>query len=133
MNDCVFCSIIETNDPHHEIWWENATHVAFLDNTPTRRGHSLVVPRKHSENILDLESAEYSAIMLAAKDLAQILRTFFKVPRIAMITEGLSVNHIHVHLIPVEHKGDLGTFKEYVMGPNEFEILGSDLRTLANE
>lgn len=91
-----------------------------------------MVPRKHSENILDLESVEYSTLMLAAKDLAQMLRIFFEVPRIAMITEGLSVPHIHVHLIPVEHKGDLGTFKEYAMGPNEFETLGSDLRMLAN-
>jgi diadenosine tetraphosphate (Ap4A) HIT family hydrolase len=46
MQNCVFCSVVKNNTPHHEIWYEDENHIAFLDYKPTGRAHTLVIPKK---------------------------------------------------------------------------------------
>ena len=95
-----------------------------------QRGHTLVIPRNHCTNILDLSPGEYTDLMMTAKDVAHRMRSFFNVPRIAFIVEGMSVAHVHVHLVPVSTKGQLGTFSRYHPLPGEMSHLGEQLREL---
>ena len=128
MKDCIFCNIVKNNTPHHEIWWSDESHIAFLDANPTQRGHTLVIPRKHSENILNLDDGEYSDFLLASKKVAEKMRRFFGNERIAMVIEGLSVDHTHIHLVPIKQKGDLGPFPKYATSPAEQSEIGAKLR-----
>jgi histidine triad (HIT) family protein len=87
-----------------------------------------LIPKKHAENILDLTREEYVDLMIAAKELSELMRIHFSVPRIALIVEGMSVPHIHVHLIPVSKKGQLGDFPRYPLNADDLAELGEQLR-----
>ncbi len=90
-----------------------------------------MIPRTHSENILDLSEKEYIELMTSVRTVAEKMRRFFGVPRVAIVVEGASVAHTHVHLIPVHKAGDLGVFPKYQMEPGAFEKLGRELRDSA--
>lgn len=128
MKECIFCTIASHNEPHHEIWWSDESFVAFLDASPTQRGHTLLIPRKHQENILDVSVNEYNDLMSAARVVGNRMREFFNVPGTAMIVEGMSVAHLHVHLIPISERGQLGSFPKYEITSKEMAELGEQLR-----
>ena len=110
MTDCIFCKIISGDIPSYQVY-EDDDVLAFLDITQTTKGHTLVVPKKHIRNVLEM-SAEDAATL------------FSKIPHIAShITQRLSASgmnilqnnemiagqtvfHAHVHLIPRYSKDD---------------------------
>ena len=104
---CVFCSVVEKNDPHHEIVWQDAEHIAFLNRFPTNHGHTLVIPRAHIEYAFDLAPDAYARLMEASRKLAAPLRSYAASERIALAIDGFHVPHVHVHLVPVSKTGDL--------------------------
>ncbi len=104
---CVFCSIVENNDPHHEIVWEDERHIAFLSKQSAHPGHTLVIPREHIDYVFDLPSEAYSRLMEAGRKLAGPLKAHSGSERIAVAIDGFQVPHVHVHLVPVNKTGDL--------------------------
>jgi histidine triad (HIT) family protein len=99
MTDCIFCKIAEGKIPVAKIW-EDEKYIAFLDKQQLREGHTIIIPRKHTETIFDLDDREYSKLMLKAKEIAKKLKSKFKTKRIIMLVEGFEIPHAHVHLIP---------------------------------
>lgn len=128
MKDCIFCNVVDTNEPHHEIWWQDDFHIAFLDLSPTTRGHTLLIPRNHSGDIFEMTEESYINLMLAIKKVGTRMKEFFDVPRVAVMLEGMHVDHTHVHLYPIKNKGALGVFAEYDLKEGELEELGKELR-----
>ncbi len=128
MEDCIFCNIVDKNEPHHEIWWQDDASIAFLDANPCVKGHTLLIPRKHSGDIFEMSEESYVNLMLAIKKVGTRMKEFFDVPRVAVILEGMHVDHTHVHLYPIKNKGDLGVFAEYDLKEGELEELGKELR-----
>ncbi len=78
---------------------------------------------------MDLENDTYISLMSAVKRVSNELRSFYNIPRIGIVIEGLTVAHIHVHVIPIRKKGDLGVFNQYVLKEGELRILGEQLRS----
>lgn len=103
MKKCVFCSIIKNNRPHHEIIWSDKDHVSFLDAYPVVADHTLVIPKRHTDYIFDLEDKRYAALFKAAKKVAQKMKRILKCERVAIVVEGFSVPHAHIHLLPLGH------------------------------
>lgn len=101
MKKCVFCSIIKNNRPYHEIIWSDKNHIAFLDSYPMTRGHTLVIPKKHTDYLFDLKEKKYLSLFKASKKIATIIKNALKCKRVALVVEGFSVHHTHVHLIPL--------------------------------
>ena len=101
--------------------------MAFLDITPNQPGHTLVVPVEHSENVLDLEVDAYISLMAAVKDVSNKLRSFYNIPRVGIVIEGLTVAHVHVHVIPIRKQGDL--LNQHVLKEGELSALGEQLRS----
>ena len=100
MTDCLFCKIVAGEIPCHKVW-EDENHFAFLDISPIREGHTLVIPKAHAPYVFDLNQDAYNALMRAVKTVATKLKQVFAVPRIAVAVEGFAVDHVHVHLVPV--------------------------------
>lgn len=100
MENCIFCKIIVGEIPCYRVW-EDDEHLAFLTIGPIREGHTLVIPKRHASYLFDLDAGAYDALMRAAKLVATKLKLVFDVPRVAVAVEGFSVDHIHVHLVPV--------------------------------
>lgn len=104
--DCLFCKIIAGEIPCHEVW-EDESHLAFLDVHPIREGHVLVIPKKHAPYLFDLDDAAYGDLMRAAKTVATALKAAMGVPRVGVAVEGFAVDHVHVHLAPIDGGGQL--------------------------
>lgn len=108
MNDCIFCKIVRNEIPSYKIWEDNE-QLAFLDINPIKEGHTLVVPKKHAGYFFDLEDHELHSLIKASKTVSQLLQKAFQ-PRsgkVGMIVYGLDVDHVHVHLVPLDKPGDL--------------------------
>jgi histidine triad (HIT) family protein len=130
MNDCVFCGIVKNNTPHHEIWYEGENHIGFLDIFPTGLDHTLVVPKKHTDNILDLSSDEYVDLFKSVQIVSKKLQEYSKASRITIVVDGWSVSHVHVHLIPTFGPGGLGESPKYILEENELVKRGGELRNM---
>jgi histidine triad (HIT) family protein len=104
--DCIFCKITEGEIPSHAIW-EDAHHLAFLDVNPIQDGHTLVIPKHHDSNLFELNNNDYKNLLTAAKIVRGKLKSSTGAKRIAMVVEGLEIDHVHIHLIPINKPEDI--------------------------
>lgn len=104
--DCIFCKIINNDIDYFKVW-ENKKFLAFLDRMPINPGHILLIPKKHQEEIFDLEDNLYIEIFKIAKKISKPLKLVTKAKRIGIAVEGLGVPHAHIHLVPIYNGNEL--------------------------
>ena len=107
--DCIFCKIVRGELTSYKVYEDEKT-VAFLDIHPVNAGHTLVVPKKHSQNIFDITPEGWAAVAEAARVISIAIEKALNVDgvNIAMNNRehaGQVVPHPHVHVIP-RFKGD---------------------------
>jgi histidine triad (HIT) family protein len=101
MDGCLFCDIVAGRTPSHPVY-ETAEHLAFLDIYPSVRGQALVVTKRHRPSyVFGLADEEYSALLLAAKEVARLIDERLGALRTCMVMEGMEVDHAHIKLYPV--------------------------------
>jgi diadenosine tetraphosphate (Ap4A) HIT family hydrolase len=101
MDNCVFCKIIGGGIPAARIW-EDQNFLAILDASPNTRGMTLVMPKKHYDSyVFDITEEDYADFFKAAKKVSKILETGLGVMRVALVMEGMGVNHAHLKLYPL--------------------------------
>ncbi|MBW6442293.1 HIT domain-containing protein [Patescibacteria group bacterium] len=101
MKDCIFCKIINEEIPCHKIYEDN-NYLAFLDIHPNTKGMTLVVPKKHyHSDAFDMPKEAYIDLMLISKKIAKVLEKKLSVKRVAMVMEGMGIDHIHIKLYPL--------------------------------
>jgi len=103
-SDCIFCKIIKGKIPCNKVY-EDDKVLAFLDIAPNAKGHTLVVPKTHTENLLDTPTKTLSAILFVAKKLGRPVMnasgcTGFNFTQNNFKSAGQDVFHIHFHIIP---------------------------------
>jgi histidine triad (HIT) family protein len=116
--NCVFCKIARKEIPAN-ILWEDDSYLAFLDQNPVQKGHTLLIPKKHSDYIFDLEDGEYAELFLKAKNLAHRLKEKLHPKRVGIVVEGFGVAHVHVHLIPINAMNEMSPTNRPVAGKGE--------------
>ena len=126
MKNCIFCKIVKGEIPAVKIW-EDKKHFAFLDMNPINAGHTLLIPKKHTDYLFDLNDKEYSQLMLKAKFLAKLLKNKLKSKRIGLIVEGFLIPHAHIHLVPLNKGGELSFEKAKPMGKEELEKIKKEI------
>jgi len=99
MKDCIFCKMRDEK-VHVDKIWEDKKFFCILDQVPIVPGHMLIIPKKHTDDIFYLNKKEYLELMIKSREVAKKLRKKLR-KKIGMFVEGLGVNHIHVHLIPL--------------------------------
>lgn len=98
---CIFCDIINKKIPA-DIVYEDENLIAFLDIAPIHSGHTLIIPKKHSNNFINDNEFNSKALLLASK-IANILKKEYEGINILMNTgsvAGQEVFHTHLHVIP---------------------------------
>jgi len=120
MDNCIFCKIIKKEIPSN-IVWEDGSYIAFLDQNPLRSGHTLVLPKKHTDYIFDLNDGEYAELMLQVKNIAKKLKIALRPKRVGMIVEGFGVDHVHVHLIPINDMNELDSINRKSANDSELK------------
>ncbi len=97
----VFCRIVHGELPTAKIW-EDRDYMAILDINPNVRGQAVLFPKRHAHSYpFDFGTKQYMDMMLATKKVARLLERGLKVKRVAMVMEGMGVNHAHVKLYPL--------------------------------
>ena len=124
--DCIFCKIIDGEIPVVKIF-EDKKYFAFLDMNPINPGHTLLIPKKHTDYLFDLSYDEYSELMLKAKHLAKILKNKLKSKKIGLIVEGFGVSHVHIHLVPINSMGELNQKRTKPMNKEELNRLAEKI------
>ena len=86
---------------------EDENYVAFLDIFPLAKGHVLVIPKKETDYIFDLDSEEYLGLFNFAKKVAKAMDKVISCERIGVAVIGLEVPHAHIHLVPLNDVSDI--------------------------
>jgi histidine triad (HIT) family protein len=103
--DCVFCQIIKGEVPNRGIIMDNEDVIALIPLNPVAKGHTLLIPKKHCENILDcddqvLEILGKEVKILAKKLIEENNATGFNLLNANGKDAQQSVFHLHLHLVP---------------------------------
>jgi len=110
MKDCIFCKIVNREFDSAKIW-EDKDFLAVLDAMPNTRGMTLVLTKKHYDSYaFDMPDKDYSEFLLATKKVSKLLEKGLNVQRVAMVMEGMGINHAHIKLYPLH--GVKEKFKE---------------------
>ena len=110
MNGCIFCKIVQNEIESVKIW-EDEKFVAILDANPNVKGMTLVLTKEHRDSyVFDMLNESYLEFMAAAKTVARVLEKGLEVFRVAMVMEGMGINHAHIKLYPLH--GVSEKFKE---------------------
>ncbi len=102
----IFSKIIAGDIPSYKIA-ENDKFFAFLDISPLREGHVLVVPKNETDNLFDLPDDYLEEILVFARPIAKAIEKSFDCNRCGISVIGLEVPHAHIHLIPINSANDL--------------------------
>jgi histidine triad (HIT) family protein len=103
-DDCLFCGIVSGSIPGETIDSDELT-VAFMDINPATPGHALVVPRRHSTDLLEIGAEDLSATALASQRLARRMKDVLGADGINLINAcgaaaWQTVFHFHIHVVP---------------------------------
>ena len=116
----IFSKIIAGDIPSFKIA-ENDQFYAFLDVFPLVPGHTLVVPKKETDKLFDLDEKDLGAILQFAQPIAKAIEKAFTCQRCGISVIGLEVPHAHVHLVPINTADDLN-FTRPKLKPSQDEL-----------
>lgn len=117
----VFTKIINGEMPAYKIA-EDENFLAFLDILPLVEGHTLVIPKKETDLIFDIETEEYKGLWAFAQNIAKKLGKAYPEKRVAVAVVGLEVPHAHIHLVPIENVEELNFRNERLkFSPEEYK------------
>jgi histidine triad (HIT) family protein len=107
--DCLFCKIVAGEIPATRVYEDERT-IAFMDLNPATRGHLLVVPRDHADDLLSVDPEDLAAVARAAQRLAARLAERLGADGVNLLNSSgraawQTVFHFHVHVIP-RYAGD---------------------------
>jgi histidine triad (HIT) family protein len=125
----IFTKIINGEIPCYKVA-EDDNFFAFLDINPNSKGHTLCVPKKEVDKILDLDEETYMGLMAFSRKVGKAIEAAISCERVGITVIGLEVPHVHVHLIPL-HTMANATFQNKVkLSPEEFEQVANDIRKM---
>jgi histidine triad (HIT) family protein len=132
MQDCVFCRIAAGQLPAARVL-ETPKVLAFLDMAPVNYGHTLVIPKAHYQNFLDLPDDLWTEMGRVSRRVAQALRTVlyaqgFNLGMNNFEAAGQVVFHAHFHLIPRYFSDGLHLFPQESYRPGDMEKTAAQLR-----
>ena len=105
----IFTKIINGEIPSFKVAESDCCY-AFLDINPLKAGHTLVIPKlpePEADYIFDLDDDTLQGLILFAKDVARGIQKATDCKRVGMAVLGMEVNHVHIHLIPLDKETDM--------------------------
>jgi histidine triad (HIT) family protein len=123
----IFTRIINGEIPCYKIA-EDDNYFAFLDINPLKAGHTLVVPKKETDYLFDIDDDQLTGLILFSKKVARAIKSAIPCNRIGMAVLGLEVPHAHIHLVPMNSMDDVN-FKnpKLKFSPEEFREIAEKI------
>lgn len=124
----IFTKIINGDIPSYKIA-EDEYNFAFLDINPNAKGHTLCVPKKEVDKIMDLDEESYMRLMAFSRKVGMALEKAVPCKRVGMSVIGLEVPHVHVHLIPLQSMANATFQHKQKLSEEEFEAVAEAIRS----
>jgi len=102
----IFSRIVSGEIPCYKIA-ESEHYLAFLDINPLAKGHTLVIPKKETDYLFDIDDEALAGMIVFAKKVAKAIEKAVPCKRIGLTVIGLEVPHAHIHLIPINSIYDM--------------------------
>ncbi len=116
----IFTKIVNGEIPCYKIA-ENEHCFAFLDISPLAKGHTLVITKQEIDYIFNVDDELLAELTVFAKKVAKAVEKAIPCKRIGVAVIGIEVPHTHIHLVPLNHVGDLD-FSKPKMKPTPEEL-----------
>jgi len=102
--DCLFCAIVAGDIPSTKVYEDDLTY-AFMDISPASEGHLIVVPKRHSTDILQIAPEDLTAVALTGQRMAQRVTDVLGADGVNLLNNRgehawQTVFHFHLHVIP---------------------------------
>ena len=129
---CIFCKIINGDIPSKKVY-EDEDILAILDISQATKGHTLVLPKKHFDNLLTIDNGVYLKVMEKAKMLAEKIVPNLGAKGANILNNcnevaGQSVMHFHVHIVPRYNKEDLIMTHADNSGKFDLDAIANDIK-----
>ncbi len=107
--ECIFCKIANGEIPSATLYEDNDFRV-ILDVNPASKGHTLILPKKHADNLYELPDETASKALVLAKSMSSKIERALECDGLNLVqnngeTAGQTVFHFHMHIIP-RYKND---------------------------
>lgn len=108
-DDCIFCKIAAGEIPSKTIYEDDLFRV-ILDLGPATKGHALILPKDHADNLFELPDDTAGKVLVLAKKLATQMKEKLDCDGLNLVQNngeeaGQTVKHFHMHMIP-RYKND---------------------------
>ena len=124
----LFTKIILGEIPSYKIA-EDENYYAFLDINPLAKGHTLIVPKKETDYLFDLDDDLLAGMSVFSKKVAWAIENVIPCARIGVAVLGLEVPHAHIHLIPINSETDISFSKPKLkLSDEEFSKIAEKIR-----
>jgi histidine triad (HIT) family protein len=134
--DCIFCKIVAGDIPANKIY-EDELLIVILDAFPAQEGHSLVIPKEHAADLLELPDAIAANVLPVAKKVMNAMENELKPHGYSIVQNnkqeaGQEVFHYHLHIIP-RYSGRGGRGSKYALHPKGYKYtpLKDELKEVA--
>ena len=132
MIDCIFCKIINGEMPCYKIY-EDERVLAFLDISNDANGHTLVIPKKHFENVFDCDEKELAYLIKIVQKIARHYKEKCGASGVNIINASgkvaeQSVFHLHFHILPRFENDGLKVFPKLNQNSLTLEEIAEKLR-----
>ena len=109
MTNCIFCKILAKDIPCNKVY-EDDDVIAFLDIRPISDGHTIVIPKKHIQDLENMSYDELFTLTAATKSIGKAMMNGLEVKGYSIFLDNKSdanqhVPHVHFHVVP-RAKGD---------------------------
>lgn len=109
MSDCIFCKISGGEIPSTTLYEDDSFRVIF-DLGPASKGHALILPKKHFDDVFSMDEETASKVFVVAAKVAKAMKEVLKCDGMNILQNngtiaGQTVFHFHMHLIP-RYEGD---------------------------
>ncbi|HEP1489197.1 TPA: HIT family protein [Streptococcus pyogenes] len=136
MENCIFCSIIQGDIPSSKVY-EDEQVLAFLDISQTTKGHTLVIPKQHVRNLLEMTAETASHLFARIPKIARAIQSATGATAMNIINNnealaGQTVFHAHVHLVPRYNEEDDISI-QYTTHEPDFPVLEKLARQINQE
>ena len=122
----IFTKIINGEIPCYKVA-EDDHYFDFLDINPNTKGHTLCVPKKEVDKLLDLDEETYLGLLKFSRKVSLAIEKTIACNRVGMTVIGLEVPHVHVHLIPLNEMKDMSFQHKVSMSQEEFSALAKKI------
>ena len=130
--DCIFCKIVNGLIPNYRVY-EDEKVVAFLDIKPVSKGHTLVIPKIHADDVFAISNEDVAAVSIAAKKIATAIIKATDAEGVNLLNSnkreaGQTVFHYHMHIIPRSRDDKLKVFPHSTYAETDLQGVKEKIR-----